>query len=390
MKRFLDFQFGREVRLLPLFLNHSLRNLAISLLSLFSLIYIYKTLLSLTGRENLALLGVFSFFLGFYVFKFLSILFAEELSLRLGLKKQIYLGLLFLVLCLLILSLAQGWPPLLFLASSFWGLATGFYWFGWHGLMVKDGRREAFGKELGIAGVVSTTLLLGAPFLGGSLITLFGYPALFAVSLFFALLSALSLRSVKEERTHRDTSLKEVIGLFRTHKRVALAYVGDSAAATIYSLAIPLYLFLILGEELSLGGFFSLSMILVALINLMIGRWIDIRGKRAVLAFGSAVSFLVWTGRALTRAITLLLVLDVADQATAGMTGIPLIVWTYEKALDGHSTGRAILFREVAIFGGAVLACLLLIILALLNLRLECSFLAAAIFSLSPLLSLLR
>lgn len=165
---------------------------------------------------------------------------------------------------------------------------------------------------------------------------------------------------------------------------------GDSAAATIYSLAIPLYLFLILGKELSLGGFFSLSMILVTLINLMIGRWIDIRGKRVVLAFGSAVSFLVWSGRALTRAIALLLVLDVADQATAGMTGIPLIVWTYEKALDGHSTGRAILFREVALFSGAVLACFLLIILTFLNLRLECSFLAAAIFSLFPLLSLLR
>jgi len=182
MERFLDFQFKKEVKLLPLFLNQSLRDMAISLLSLFSSIYIYKTLFSLTNQYNIALLSVFIFFLVLDGFKLISNLFAEELSLRLGLKKQIYFGLLFLALCLSILVLSLKWPLLLFFASPFWGLSAGFYWFGRHGLMVKIGREEAFGKELGMMAVIRALLLMGVPFFGGVLIKLAGYKALFGAS----------------------------------------------------------------------------------------------------------------------------------------------------------------------------------------------------------------
>lgn len=390
MERFLDFQFRKEKKLLPLFLNESLRGMAVSLLSLFSSIYVYKTLFSLTNQPKIALLAVFIYFLSLYGCKFISNLFAEELSLRLGLKKQIYFGLLFLAICLFILVLSLKWPLLLFLASPFWGLSTGFYWFGRHGLMVKTGREEAFGKELGMIGVISTLLLLGVPFLGGALIGLAGYKALFGTSLFFVVLAAFSVRPMREEKTHYDTSLAEIFRLFKTHKRMVLAYMGNSAAGTIYGVVIPLYLFLILKKELSLGEFFSLSMILVALINLIIGRWVDIKGKRGLIAYGSVFQFLVWLGRSLTQNIKVLFTFDIIDRITGGMVGIPLGVLTYEKAIVGRSTGRAILFREIAITSGAILACILMMILALLGVELKFSFLLAAFFSLLPILIVRR
>lgn len=390
MEKFLDFQFRKEARLLPLFLNQSFRGMAGSLLSLFSSIYVYKTLFSLTNQANIALLAVFIYFLGLYGFKFVSNLFAEELSLRLGLKKQIYFGLLFLATCLVILVLSLRWPLLLFLASPFWGLSTGFYWFGRHGLLAKTGREEAFGKELGMFEVIGALLLLGIPFLGGALIRLAGYKGLFGASLFFVLLAGFSIQPAKEERTRHDTSLAEVLRLFKTHKRTVLAYVGNSAAGTIYTITIPLYLFLILKNEFSLGGFFSLSMILVALVNLIIGRWVDIKGKRGLIAYGSVFQFVVWIGRIVTRNIKVLFTFDIIDRVTGQMVGIPLGVLTYEKALDGHSTGRAVLFREIAITTGAILACFLLMILALLGIGLQFSFLVAAFFSLLPLLIVKR
>jgi MFS family permease len=155
---------------------------------------------------------------------------------------------------------------------------------------------------------------------------------------------------------------------------------------TIYGVAIPLYLFLILKKELSLGEFFSLSMVLVALIDLVIGRWIDIKGKSKVIGFGAIISLLVWLARFLTGQVGVLLLLDVLDRITTGMTGIPLSVLTYEKALDGHSTGRALLFREVALSFGSILACLCLILLTLLGIEMKFSFLVAGFFSLLPLL----
>lgn len=390
MERFLDFEFKKEAKLLPLFFNQSLRAVAISLLCLFSSVYIYKTFFSLTDCQNIALLAVFIFFFSLFGFKLISNLFAEELSLKLGLKKQIHFGLTFLVFCLGILFFSLKWPLAIFLAGPIWGLATGFYWFGLHGLMIKTGRADAFGKELGIVSAMRTTLLLATPILGGILVSLAGFGALFAVSLFFTLLSALVLRPIREKKIHYDTGLNEILGLIKTHKRPFLAYLGDSAGNTIYTVVIPLYIFLILKKELSLGEFFSLSMIIVALFELMIGRWADVKGKRQLISFGAIMSFLVWLGRTLTRQIGVLFVFDVVDRITASMTGIPLNVLTYQKALDGGSTGRAILFREIAITTGSILACLFLIFLVLLQIELRFSFLLAGLFTLLPLLIVRR
>lgn len=384
--KFWDFQFGQDTKLWPLFLNQSFRAVAVSLLSLFSSVYIYQTIFSLLGQEKLALLAVFSFFLGLYLFKLISNLFAEEGALKMGLKKQVYFGLILLVFSFLFLLLSFQWPLLLFFASPFLGLAAGFYWFGRLGLMAKIGQEKAFGKALGTVGVIRMIFLLAVPFLGGVLINFAGYPALFITCLFFVFLSFFSLKSVKEKKTHYDTSLGEVFRLFKTHKKMFLAYLGDSAGLTIYGVVIPLYLFLILKKELALGEFFSLSMILVALIDLLIGRWVDLKGKKGLIGFGAVFSSLVWLGRLLTLDVGLLFIFDIVDRITGGMTGIPLEVLTYEKALDGHATGRAVLFREIATVFGSCLACLLLMLLALLGIELRFSFLAASLFSLLPIL----
>jgi MFS family permease len=386
MERFLDFQIRREVKLLPLFLNQSFRAVAVSLLTLFSSIYIYKTLLDLTGQKRIALLSVFIYFLCVYGFKFISNLFAEELSLRLGLKKQIYFGLIFSVISLSILFLSLKWPFLLFLASPFWGLSTGFYWFGCHGMMVKLGDGAAFGKELGLLSSISLLFLLGAPFLGGVLIGWIGYQALFAAALIFMALSFLSLWSLKEEKTRHDTCLTEIFQLFRAHRRAFLAYVGDTMGATIYAIVIPLYLFLILGKELSLGEFFSLSMVVVAAINLLIGRWVDVRGKKGLIVYGSILQVLVWSARMLTKGVGLWFTLDIFDRVTGGMVGIPMNVMSYEKAIEDHSTGRAVLFRELAITIGGILTCGLLVIWAWLGIDLKWTFIIGAISSLLPIL----
>lgn len=386
MERFLDFEFKKETKLLPFFLNQSFRAVSVSLLSLFSSIYIYKTLFERTSQIKIALLAVAIYFLGIYGFKFISNLFAEELSLRLGLKRQIYFGLAFAAACLTILILSLKWPLLLFLASPFWGLSTGFYWFGTHGMRVKLGQEGAFGKEIGMIELISTIFLLAVPFLGGVLIKLAGYQALFGASLFFLFLAALSTIGLKEEKTRHDTCAAEIFQLFKAHKGAFLAYVGDTMGATIYSIVIPLWLFLILKKELALGEFFSLSMVIVAVINLFVGRWTDIKGKKGLIIYGSILQVLVWFGRMFTRGVSVLFILDIADRITGGMVGIPLSVLSYEKALEDHSTGRAILFRESAVTIGGILTCILFMVWVWLGLELQWIFAIGALSSLLPIL----
>lgn len=370
----------------PLFLNESCRAMAVSLIGLFSSIFVYKRLILLLEEEKLAFLGVFLYFLVAYLFKFISCLFAEELALRWGLKKQIYFGYLFLALSLGALFFSFTNPWFLLAAPIFLGLSNGFYWFGWHGLMVKTGLSKIFGTALGMSGMLTRIFLIGGPFLGGIAIALAGYPGLFLLIFLFVISGSLTLIKIREEKTHRDTSFWEVWSLFKSHRRTLLAYGGYSLATTIYATTFPLYLFLILKQELSLGGFFSLSMMLAALIDFLVGRWVDMRGRFGPLSLGSVVSFLAWLGRIASRNPSSLLVWDVTDRFAGETVGIPLGVLSYQKALDGHSTGRAILFREVALSLGSMMACLLVLGLIFFGGRLEHAFYLAALFSLSPLL----
>lgn len=357
----------------PVYFTEAWRRLAVSLLAFFSSIYLYQTL----GSLRL----VFLFFLFLQTAKLVSLFWTEELALKQGLKKQTWLGQILMAMTLFGFFLSQKYPGLVFLAAVIWGISAGFYWFGWHGLMIKRGVDGRYGRALGSQEMVNLLPILISPILGGFLIDQFGYSALFGTALLAIVFSLLVLRPLPETRTHADTTPKEIFRLFKTHKRVFLAYLGDFGSANIYFIVFPLYLFLILKKELAIGEFFSFSLVLVAIFNFLIGRKIDLGGKKGLLGWGTIFSFFLWVGRFLSRGVNWLFFLDFSERVVEKMTAMPLNVLTYEKALDG-GTGRAVLFRETAAAVGGIFACLLLILIN--DLRL--AFIFGGILTLFPLL----
>lgn len=372
--------------LTPLFLNESARSIAASLLSFFSVIYIYKKILELTGDQTLAFLIAFSFFAVLYLFKMMGTFMAENLALSWGLKKQVFLGNILTMGAIVGFLASEKNLIFLVLAAILWGLAIGFFWFGRHGLLAKTGREGEYGEALGWAGVINSLFLLGVPLLGGFLISSFSYSFLFLAALLITLLGFVPLFYLADQKTHIDTFFGEVFSLLWSHKRMAFAYFALGAVGPIYSLGLILYIFLVLGKELAFGEFFSLSLLLVAVVNFVIGKWTDIKGKKGLVWYGAFLSSFVWLGRFFAIGIPALLVFDVIDRISGGMVGIPMAVLTYEKAIEGGSTGRALLFRDVAITLGAISSTLLLMGIIFVGLPLKSAFLVAALLMLSPLL----
>lgn len=360
-------------KLLPLYLSQGLRQFAISLFSLFSAIYIYK----ISG----SLRSVFLFFLLFHLANFLAAFMAEEWALKSELRSLVRIGQGLMFFAILLLLFSEKSRFLLFIAPIAWGFSASFYWFGWYGLMAKGGRLGEYGRSLGWLEIFNLVPSFLSPILAGFLIHFYGYTGLFLMALVILFLSLFGLRGLGKEKTHYDTTPQEIWSLFKTHKRMVLAYFGASASATIYGISFPLYLFLILRKELSLGEFFSLSLIIVAVVNFLIGREIDKHGKRNLVASGSLLSYLVWLGRLLGWGVVWLFFLDVTDRVVEKMTSMPLEVLSYEKALNG-ATGRAILFRETAVELGAIFVCLVLLLIK----DLRFSFVLGAWMALLPLL----
>jgi len=372
--------------LLPLFLSQALRSAGVSLLSFFSVVFIFKRSLALTADLQLAIIFVFGFDLVLYIFKFIANCWAENLSQSFGLKRQVYFGQILTALTLLAFLLSDRYFGFIWVAAIFWGLAIGFFWFGRHGLVAKISCSGRYGRALGWGDILETILLSAAPFLGGVLISHFGYPALFLASLAFVILGFGALTPAEEKKTHQDVTLREIFKLFLNHKKMFLTYLSQGAIEVFYGTAFILYVFLIIRQELVFGSFFSLSMLSVVLVGFLVGAWTDKKGKAGLIAFGTFFSACLWVGRLMTRVIGALLFFDILERFLEKTVIMPLEVLSYEKAIDGQSTGRAILFREIAITSGSILSCFFLIALILLGGELRWSFLVAAIISLLPLL----
>jgi len=184
--------------LLSLSLSQSMRSVAVSLLSLFSVIYIFRRIFELTNDTSRSLIGVFVFTLVLYCFKLVGTSTAENFALKYGLKKQIFLGHLLTGLALILFAASQSNLLFLWLAEISWGLAIGFFWYGRHGMMVKIGEAGKFGQATGTSSFIENTFLLGAPFLGGVIVSFWGYTALFVFSLVFVFLAFLVLAPLEE------------------------------------------------------------------------------------------------------------------------------------------------------------------------------------------------
>lgn len=375
---------GKTKKLFPLFLNESLQQVALTWLSIFSSLFIYQRM-GEVANKRFALAFVFFCSSIFAIGKFVGSCLAEELSLKRGLKFQVALGVVFRGITFIFFVWALRNVVFLIPAQFLWGLSAGTYWFGWHGLVGKLGMLGEYGRALGTASLLRSVARFLAPVAGGLLISFGGYQLLFLIAIGLLFLALLPLFALKGERTHQDTSPQEVIRLFFTHKRAFLAYSSIGAVGTIGATVFVLYLALILKRELFIGEFFSVSVILVAVIKFFLGKVVDWR-KKELIVLGSLARSGVWLGRWLTRGIPWLLGLNVVNDLAIGMVSMPLGVLSLEKAIDGRSTGRAVLFREIAISLGDFVTGLVLGIATLLGAPLTFGFVLAVFLALTPTL----
>ena len=190
----LNFLQKPKADLMHLFLSGVARRVAVSLLTLFSPIYIYQIGRNLGFPTGPSIIMVLSyFFLGGGV-KLITFTISENLSQKIGFKHIIWAsGIPFLIFIPAIIF-ASSYPYLLFLAGISWGVHAGFFWWGYHGYFVKTEEKKHFGQSVGEANLLETTASVLAP-IGGALITNYlGFTPLF-------ILSAVFLAAPKAART---------------------------------------------------------------------------------------------------------------------------------------------------------------------------------------------
>ncbi len=376
-------------KLLTLFLSNLSRTVAVSLLSLFSPIYIFQTLRAFSFSQSRAIIYIILYFSLLFSVKLASLLISENLSQKIGFKGVIWLSVIPFMFFILSLLYASSWPFLFVLSAILWGAHAGFFWWGYHGYFIKEGDKRHFGRSIGEAGLFQTTASVFTPFLGALIASLFGFSILFLLAGAFMLFTLLILGKDHDRRQRRDIKFQEVLNLIKTHPPISFAYVGSSAEAVLHSVAWPLFLFLFFGQVMSMGITVSSASLIAALFALVVGSWVDKQGERQVIRLGVPLVFASWILRLLKRSLGFFIAADSLWNFGQKMIGLPLNTLTYKKAIEGKSTGRAILFRETTSTIGSIFSLLLLLLWVSLGGSLSGAFVLAALFSLFPLIAVI-
>ncbi|MBU0572735.1 MFS transporter [Patescibacteria group bacterium] len=379
----------RKNELKPLLLSGVARRVAVTLISIFSPIYIYEIGQKYGLDSRYAIIVVLLYYVIAILSKTISLSFSENLSQKIGFKSMIWASFVPFVIFILSLVFTSLCPYLLIPAAIFWGIHVGFFWWGYHGYFIKEGDGDHFGLNIGEARFLETIVAVLSPFLGALLISFLGFNSLYIFSGVFMGIALLLLGKDHERRQRRDIKFSEVISLIKSHKSISLAYIGSSAETILYMVIWPVFLFRFFGQVISLGAVVSVSIFFAAIFSLVLGRWVDKQGERKIISIGVPLVTLSWIIRIIKKSLPIFILADSVWNFGQRMVELPLNTLTYKKGVEGGSA-RAILFRETAITIGGLLSLILLIVWMLYGGRLEEGFIIAAVLSTLPLIAVYK
>ena len=331
-----------------LYLTHSILHFGLSLIGIFIPVYIFQ----ITGN--------FFYLPAFYVIVsvtvLISLVYGSKVIALLGAHRSVLLGNLFRVLNLSLLLLAPRFLPLLIGAAVFEGLVVPTYWITYHTVFTGSGRGGNYGKEIAWMGVFVSGVSALAPFFGGLVVSVMGFPTLYGLGMLIILLSSIPIFGMKDHLGFRPIPAKEILRETFSHswRPMLTGFFGNRLEIIFASLIWPLFAFGVLESFTDLGAITSIFTVVGVLFMIAAGRAVDSWGRRRVLSVGALLLTPFWLVTGFVSSGAVLAVLNGYRGAVAPFYGIAVESLFYRFArLDPFLT---ILKREVSIHLSIILS----------------------------------
>lgn len=370
-------------RLGRLFMYASLRDAALSLLGLFSPIYILQSSLEQGYDLQTGVVFVISFYTILFISKIFSLIMSENLSQKMGYKHIIRLSFIPFLACIPFIILIKQNIFFGVFAAILWGIDAGMYWWGYHGYFIKNSMKGRWGKEIGGFEFMLSLPRILTPLSGAIIVSIFGFNALFILVAAFMLLAMLLFGRGSDEPQKVDVKASEVLKIMWNRKSVSAAYIGQGADALFHTIFWPMFLFILFGQVLTVGTIFSGAILFSAAVALFTGIWIDKRGIRQIIATSSIIISLTWLIRFVVNSVGAIILVDTASRIANKMSAVSLDGQSYKKAME-KNISQALLFRELNLAFGYLVAAVGVGIISFIDPSLRSVLLLAAIMTLLP------
>lgn len=276
------------------YLNALLRSLVLSMVGIFTPLYIYQLSLPIveSSAKAVALVGAFYLVVRGTTFVW-DIVIAKVIE-RIGFRWSVVTSVGLLALYLFVLMGAEKTYFLLLPAALMLGIMIPFYWIARNSVIAIDSKKGELGKQIGWLSVLERVAGVLGPLAAGLMIERWGFPVLYSVSGMILVASLLPLFSMPHH-VHRNgvswRGYKEwLVGRRFFHQSVGVV----AKAMDEYGMNIvwPLVIFLMGVHYSTLGGVFSAITVLSIVLRYGSGRLFDKlyhkRGLEDEVMFGVA------------------------------------------------------------------------------------------------------
>jgi YQGE family putative transporter len=329
---------------------------------------------------------VVMFYLIGYLLYALLVPFGAMIMSRIGLKKSMISGIIFLLLFYLCLYFFKN-NPILFsiLANISLLIYRVLYWIPYHVDFAQFTDGKYRGRQMAYLAVLGYLVSIGAPLFAGFILNKFAFEFLFILTLIVIAFSIFPIKRLsKVEAKYEFSYLQTFKELFKkSNYRFGLAYLSDGAQDLTGAIIWPIFIFLLLDSQyLAVGAISALITIASVILQLFAGSFTDKFSKKKMMRAGSIFYALGWIAKAFVVTTFEIFIAGAFHSFMSIIMRAPFDALRYEQLADhGAYMDEYTVLREISLSLGRVLMGVLLIIL-IGSFGFQFAFVLSAIFSL--------
>lgn len=333
-----------------IYFNASFRVLAIGMSGLFIPLFLLEV------SKDISI--VFLFYLLSQLIQIFVIFPLNRVVSKIGPDWSMALGAVAEITFLICLYFSSFNPVFIWLASFFASLVVPLYWFPYHLAFTSKCSGRNLGKQIGVVSGISRLVGSFAPFMGGLIITRWGYSSLWFFTIAIMLLSIIPLFIDQYDKKENPAKLKNVITGLRNkkYKPLVISFVGVGIESVVYGILWPIFVFLNLKRLDLLGAISSITLLASLLLVFWTGKKSSKNSKK-LIKFGVKINSFNWLIKAFFTSAFWLTVFDVIYKMASILIWIPFDVLFYKEAKT--NLVEVIMIREISIRIGVLVGIIL-------------------------------
>ncbi|MEK7089242.1 MAG: hypothetical protein AAB920_00285 [Patescibacteria group bacterium] len=216
-------------------------------------------------------------------------------------KMMMFLSAPLLIIYFLGLNYVDTMPWLFYLIPFMLALNTLLFNIGYNLDFSQSLDDKKIGREIGARNTISVLVNFSAPFFGGLLIVLFGFPITFFIASFILFAAVLPLFFFPHRHLAGNLKRGQIIKFLTGCgiQNFNISGIGYSTGLIIGGLLWPLFIFFAVRNVESLGGVISIGLFASVITTYFVGFLSDAGDRRKALAVATILFSAVWTARAI-------------------------------------------------------------------------------------------